>query len=115
MPDAPVSGHHQAHRAERALDVFLPGVPEMTMAIAQARFDPRDWVPEQAGSDRESLPGRVESRAGFPDSMPDAGVVCNPHKNFNPARVIAATSCANADGAPRFAQPHGTSWDTCGQ
>ena len=29
LPDAGLQGHHQAHRADRTLDVLLPGVPEV--------------------------------------------------------------------------------------
>jgi hypothetical protein len=31
--DARLQGHHQAHRAGRALDVFLPGVSEVIVSL----------------------------------------------------------------------------------
>jgi len=32
VPDFRLPRHHQTHRAERALDVLLPGMPKMTPA-----------------------------------------------------------------------------------
>ena len=69
VPDARLQGHHQAHRAERALDVFLPGVSEVRrcwrhtppsspgVAVKDVRSRPGD----PASSRSDGCPGQARA------------------------------------------------------
>ena len=95
VPDAGLQGHHPPLHAERALDVLLPGLPDIT----KARQNRRAFVTQQSTLQQTQQP-TAPLRKSTPAAVPVAVAVV-------PAGLLAAADLRSADHGANHAANHG--------